>query len=163
MNAQRPTSRRTRGKPRQGFGNTPHPNPLPYTMTGLLREYDVQRLASLGSVRLGSPRGERRTVQTVISSGTKLRRASNVPFYQTNPPILSWKTAVIRQCSNGLHNKMLPENGGFVLENEPTGMGFLRVVFIKVTCFPGNRGHRRSVSCGLLNDSYGLVIRRCSR
>ena len=41
-------------------GNTPRPNPLPYTTTGLLREYDVQRLASLGSVRLGSPQGERR-------------------------------------------------------------------------------------------------------
>jgi hypothetical protein len=48
-----------------------------------------------------------------------------VPFYQTNPPILSWKTDVIQQCSNGLHNKIVLENGGFVLENEPTGSGIL--------------------------------------
>src|ERR1039458_9500496 len=44
-----------------------------------------------------------------------------MPFYQTNPPILSWKTAAIRQGYNGLHNRILPENAGFVLENEPTG------------------------------------------
>jgi hypothetical protein len=46
---------------REGFrfregANTPHLNPLPYTTTGLLREYNAQRLASLGS----PPRGEER-------------------------------------------------------------------------------------------------------
>ena len=45
----------------------------------------------------------------------------NVPFYQTNPPILSWKTAINQQRSNWLRNKMLLENGGFVFQNEPTG------------------------------------------
>jgi len=38
---------------------------------------------------------------------------------------LSWKTAVIHQAYNGLRDKSLPENGGFVLENEPTGGGVL--------------------------------------
>ena len=51
-------------------------------------------------------------------------RASNVPFYQTNPPIFGSKTAVINLRYNGLRGKNLSRNGGFVLENEPTGRGF---------------------------------------
>src|ERR1035438_7386615 len=34
-------------------------------------------------------------------------RASNMPFYQTNPPILAWKTAFIDHWYNGLHNRIL--------------------------------------------------------
>ena len=42
-------------------------------------------------------------------------------FYQTNPPILSRKTAFINQRYNGLQDKIVLENGGFVFGNEPTG------------------------------------------
>ena len=45
-------------------------------------------------------------------------------FCETNPPILSWKTGVIRHSYNWLHDRILRKNGGFVLENEPTGEGF---------------------------------------
>src|ERR1035441_130073 len=48
-------------------------------------------------------------------------RASNVLFYQTNPPIFRWKTAVIKLRYNGLRGKNLSRNGGFVFRNEPTG------------------------------------------
>jgi hypothetical protein len=49
------------------------------------------------------------------------RRERNVPFYQTNPPILSRETAFINQRYNGLQDKIVLENGGFVFGNEPTG------------------------------------------
>jgi hypothetical protein len=51
----------------------------------------------------------------------------NMCFYETNPPILRWKTGVIRQGGSRLWRKNLRKNGGFVLENEPTGRGVLRL------------------------------------
>jgi len=60
--------------------------------------------------------------------GIRLRRgyggqggSQNMCFSETNPPILAGKTAFIDFGYNGLRNKILSENGGFVLENEPTG------------------------------------------
>jgi len=50
-------------------------------------------------------------------------RGRNVRFYQTNPPIFGSKTAFIHLRYNGLRGKNLSRNGGFVLENEPTGRG----------------------------------------
>jgi hypothetical protein len=49
-----------------------------------------------------------------------------VPFYQTNPPILGWEMTFIVLQYNGLRRENLSRNGGFVLENEPTGRGFWR-------------------------------------
>ena len=47
----------------------------------------------------------------------------NMPFCETNPPILRWKTVVIIEGCKELRWKLMRENGGFVLENEPTGRG----------------------------------------
>ena len=47
----------------------------------------------------------------------------NMPFCETNPPSLRWKTGVINHGIMELWQELLKENGGFVLENEPTGRG----------------------------------------
>jgi len=59
------------------------------------------------------------------SEGRRRRIYQNMCFCETNPPILLWKTAFIQQSYNGLHDKKSRKNGGFVLENEPTGGGVL--------------------------------------
>src|ERR1017187_9707360 len=47
-----------------------------------------------------------------------------IRFCETNPPIFGAKTWLIYQASNVLRRKNFGKNGGFVLENEPTGRGF---------------------------------------
>ncbi len=59
----------------------------------------------------------------------------NVPYYQTNPPILDKKMAVIRRSQNSLCNKSLPGAVGSFKENEPTGEGVKR-------CPPSPGGRR---------------------
>ena len=54
----------------------------------------------------------------------KGNRGAYICFCETNPPISGAKTRFIYQDSNGLRRKNSDKNGGFVLENEPTGRGF---------------------------------------
>jgi len=104
MNVQRSTIRRK-------DTDTPYPNPLPYTTTACRRTPLPTR---------GEARGGIATASHSYGEGGR----ANTCFCETNPPILAWKTAFINQRDNGLRDKILPENGGFVLENEPTGRGF---------------------------------------
>src|ERR1700722_15112424 len=90
-------------KPYSRGANTPHLNPLPYTTTGLLREYDAQRVVGLRSIRLGSPpRGEedalalRRAMARQISC-CATQRDPHIRFCDTNPPF--WKT---KYCGTSL-------------------------------------------------------------
>jgi hypothetical protein len=69
----------------------------------------------------------RRSQTAATAEETRERVRTNMCFCETNPPILSWKTAVITQRHNALHHKNLRKNGGFVFQNEPTGRVFLRV------------------------------------
>jgi hypothetical protein len=95
-----------------GYLDDRHPA-LQYDVRVRLREAATARRVPVRScVRL-------RRAFDATRSCAELER--NVPFYQTNPPILSWKTAINQQRSNWLRNKMLLENGGFVFQNEPTG------------------------------------------
>jgi hypothetical protein len=82
----------------RGRANTPHLNPLPYTTTGLLREYDVQRLASLGSVRLGSPQGERRSPEKVrgrTRETLKHAKLRNEPDWKLM--VFMWNSQIVRE------------------------------------------------------------------
>ena len=134
-----------------GYLDDRHPA-LQYDVRVRLREAATARRVPVRScVRL-------RRAFDATRSCAELER--NVPFYQTNPPILSWKTAVIQQCSKGLHNKIVLENGGFVLENEPPGTGILvgfgcrehYIAASRRTRF-GKRTHRSAFARPLRRDS----------
>jgi len=79
----------------------------------------------------GQSRGYKRAsdARQCVPTGDLAEKAKTPPirFCETNPPILSRETAFINQRYNGLHDKIVLENGGFVFGNEPTGRGFLRV------------------------------------
>jgi len=92
--------------------NTPHFNPLPYTTTASRPTWLPPRGEAGGGIA-----EENRDRMSLLRDG----KVPPMCFCETNPPILSWKTAVIHLLHNGLHKNILPENGGFVLENEPTG------------------------------------------
>jgi hypothetical protein len=115
-------------KPYSRGANTPHLNPLPYTTTGLLREYDAQRVLGLRSIRLGSPpRGEERKTPSLFVVPWRDRslaaRPRETPIYVSAKRTHRSGRQNIVEHPFGQRVTSLQSvfAGGFVLENEPTG------------------------------------------
>ncbi len=118
-------------------------------------------------------RGERREARGGIAVTNRSYGEggrTNMSFCETNPPIFRSKTAFINLRYNELRGKNLSRNGGFVLENEPTGRGVLVGFGCRDNYFAasrrtrfGKRTHRSAFARPLWRIATGVRRVACRR